>query len=339
MASLFRRSNGIYYLLTLLNGRRVWKSTGCRKKSDALRQLSEPPVPEAKETSQECLSMFSHQLLKYLRSNLSLSTVALYGSGFGKFVSLIGDLSIRDITPQHVEQFKLLRLREVSPVKVNIDFRVLRAGFNIAINWGLIDDNPFRKSKQIRIPVQRPTYLSREEFERLIKSVDRTWFQEIIFFAVTTMMRLGEIVNLEWESVDLEHRLIAVENTEQFRVKTHKPRTIPMNDWVVRFLERREKHTGKVFTFPDGRALPRGYVSSRFKKYVRSAGLNEKVHFHTLRHTGASWLVQTNTPIYSVQQILGHSSIAMTEIYSHLEVEHLRKPLEGLDQYLPKGTA
>jgi integrase len=227
-----------------------------------------------------------------------------------------------------VESFKSARLGKVSTVKVNIDFRTLRAAFNIAMSWGLITENPFRKCKQIRVPHQRPAYLTHEEFTQLMKVVPNTWFKDIIRFAVATMMRLGEIVNLRWDSVKLERRIILVENSGEFRTKTHKTRAIPLDELIRLMLVKKTRQGSNVFTFPDGRPLSVGYVSSRFKQYVRKAKLSEEFHFHTLRHTGATWLVQRDVPIYSVQQILGHSRVDMTQVYSHLDVEHLRKPLE-----------
>ena len=64
--------------------------------------------------------------------------------------------------------------------------------------------------------------------------------------------------------------------------------------------------------------LDKGVVSHEFKAGVRPAGLSEGLHFHSLRHTFASWLVQEGVSIYEVQKLIGHTSVAMTQIYSHL---------------------
>jgi integrase len=233
-----------------------------------------------------------------------------------------------------MEEFKSVRLSQVSPVKVNIDFRTLRAAFNIAVSWGIIEENPFKRVKQVRVPQVRPAYLTQEEFARVIAAIPTDWFREIVRFAVATMMRLGEIVNLRWESVDLARRIILVENTSEFRTKTRKSRAIPMDELVFHTLRTREHLSDRVFTFPSARPLSVGYVSRTFKKYALKAGVSDEIHFHSLRHTGATWLVQKDVPIYSVQQILGHSRVDMTQIYSHLDVEHLRKPLAKMAEML-----
>jgi integrase/recombinase XerD len=235
-----------------------------------------------------------------------------------------------------VEQFKVKRLEEVSDVKVNIDFRTLRAAFSLAVRWNLIPDNPFKKCKQLRIPERRPVYLTLDEYQTLVSVIDKEWFRDIVRFAVTTMMRLGEIVNLKWDSVDLDRSLLHVENSADFRTKTRKRRILPLDKWTIELLRRKERISELVFTFPDSKRLQVGYVSSRFKKYVRKAAIRPDIHFHSLRHTGATWLVQNAVPIYTVQQILGHSSIQMTQVYSHLEAENLIQSLNKISQTLDK---
>lgn len=103
-----------------------------------------------------------------------------------------------------------------------------------------------------------------------------------------------------------------------------------MNDWVYKFLASREKKVCRVFSFPDGRGLKVGYVGHRFKKFIRKAGLSEEIHFHSLRHTGATWLVQNGVSIYAVQKLLGHSNISVTQVYSHLETESLFNSIEKI---------
>jgi len=233
MATLFRRSNGYYYVLKTVNNRRVWQSTGTRNKAKALKHLIQGQKPVDPGASLK-LSLFQDQVISYARTNVAPSTVLLYGYALRDLIRLVGDYSLTDYNPQLVEQFKVARLSEVSPVKVNIDFRTLRAAFSVAAKWGMIPDNPFKKCRQLRIPPKRPVYLTPEEYHKVISVIDKDWFKEIVRFAVTTMMRLGEIVNLRWESVDLDRRVIFVENSADFRTKTRKSRVLPwMNGSMV----------------------------------------------------------------------------------------------------------
>jgi integrase len=255
MASLVRRSNGIYHIVHNVGGRRLWKSTGYKTLSRALWILNESPdEPEHKPI--QSFGQLSEQLLTHLSTNLAHSTVLLYRSAFKQLIKHVGNLPMDQYTPQSIEQFKTSRLAEVSPVKVNIDFRTLRAAFNIAVDWDIIQENPFRKCKALRIPSKRRSYLSLEDFQKVLAVIEREWYKDIVRFAISTMMRVGEIVNLTWTSVDLENRLILVENTKEFRIKTQKPRTIPMNDWVYSFLNAKATKVGRVFHVPRRKTVP-----------------------------------------------------------------------------------
>lgn len=330
MATLIRRSNGIYYEISFVHGRRVWCSTGFRRKADALRALKKGWRASLRRSPEVSLSQFETQFLTYAETNFAPTTVLLYKQALRTFGRLIGNRSLKAYTVQEVEAFKTARLKEVSAVKVNIDFRTIKAFFNTALRWKLIEENPFAAAKQVKVPPVRPAYLTKEEFQRLLHVIPQQWFRELVTFAVCTMMRSGEIVNLAWDSVDLKRRLILVENRDGFRLKNAKPRVVPMNEWVFGFLATREKKSGLVFAFPDRRKLSVGYVGRKFKKFAQASGLPDSIHFHSLRHTGASWLVQEGVPIYEVQHLLGHSSILVTQVYSHLTSGELQRAVEKI---------
>jgi integrase len=330
MATLYRRSNGIYYSISYFHGRQIWRSTGARSKKQAQKVLAGKARSRKTAPSEITLSGFTSQFLHYAQTNCSPGTVLLYEQAARTFGRIIGDFHLKAYTVQDVEEFKSRRLKEVSPVKVNIDFRTLKALFQVAIRWSLLETNPFRLSKQIRVPPQRPTYISKEAFRKLLGAIDLPWFRELVIFAVCTMMRSGEILSLRWESIDLARRLILIENTKDFRVKTSKPRVVPMNEWVFRFLATRERKEGYLFSLSNGKKFRVGYISHRFKRFVRSAGLPDEIHFHSLRHTGATWLVQDGVSIYAIQKLLGHSNISITQVYSHLETDSLFRSIERL---------
>ena len=78
-----------------------------------------------------------------------------------------------------------------------------------------------------------------------------------------------------------------------------------------------------VFKNTKGFKLNESYVSKNFKRAVRNAGLDERIHFHTLRHSFASNLVQNGISLYIVKELLGHENITTTQIYSHLSKDNL----------------
>ncbi len=85
-----------------------------------------------------------------------------------------------------------------------------------------------------------------------------------------------------------------------------------------------------VFTFA-GMQICADLVTKKFRHCARKAGLNRRVHFHSLRHTFATWLVQGNVSIYEVQKLLGHSSISVTQVYSHLAASELQEAVKKLE--------
>ena len=327
MAILFRRSNGIYYHITSQNGRRVWRSTGKRTRRDAekyLRNIALAGQPKTRNGSQTPLfSKFLSEWRIYARANLRPTTVKLYEEAFRSFLRHRGDRALGTYDSRDLEGFKAERLREVSAAKCNIDFACLKALFYKAVEWEVIQNNPCKGVKLVTIPPQRPAYLTKEECARLVNSIEVPWLRDIVTFAVSTMMRAGEIVNLRWESVDLKKRVILVENTEVHRLKTTRPRFVPMNDWVLGYLTRLGPKEGFVFRLPSGGKIDVLWLSHRFKRACRAVGVSERIHFHSLRHTGATWLVQGGASIYAVQKILGHSDVKVTMRYAHLDSAEL----------------
>ena len=89
--------------------------------------------------------------------------------------------------------------------------------------------------------------------------------------------------------------------------------------------------TDYVFQKFKGVKLNQACVSKDFKKAVKKSNLNERVHFHTLRHSFASNLVQKGASIYVVKELMGHDNISTTQIYSHLRKENLIDAIRLLD--------
>jgi integrase len=335
MASLYRRSGGIYYAACCVKGKRTYRSTHTAdldQAKAALVSLRREVAPEGELTPR--FSEFKEQYLPYARTNLSPNTLLLYDQAFRAFTRILGDKRMDLYTSFEIERFKSLHLADgVSPAKVNMDYRSLKSFFQTAVKWGVIVKNPLVGVKQIRIPEMRPVFLSKEEFSTLIASIRQEWFRDLVIFAVMTMMREAEIVNLSWESVDLKNRVIQVENKSNFSTKSRRRRIIPMNEWVSKFLASKMERSGYIFRFPDGRVVNAHYVSKRFKEYVKASGLRQEIHFHTLRHTGASWLVQSGASIYAVQRLLGHSNISVTMGYAHLVTDELHSVVNSLSGF------
>lgn len=332
MSCLFRRGNGIYYVVTLQKGRRVWQSLKTRTESEARRAFDTIETEQQLRTSMP-LSLYADEFLAKASLNLSGRTIAMHAQAFKNLMRICNNRPIKKISPLHVDAFKLKRAQEVAPVSVNIEIRSLRAAFAEARRLKLIEENPFEGVKQVRVPYKEAKYPSEPEFSHLLDVVEDTGFRNLITFAVFTMMRLGEIVNLRWIDVDLQRRCIHVRSNEGFRVKGGKPRTVPMNTWICEFLGGARKGD-RVFCNRSGRPLQGQAVSRRFKRYVRTANLDDAIHFHSLRHTGISWLINKGVAPQFVQHVAGDSSLAVTQIYSHVEDKNLIAAVDTFDSRL-----
>jgi len=146
-------------------------------------------------------------------------------------------------------------------------------------------------------------------------------------------MREGEIVDLSWNGgVDLFRKTITV-----LRSKNGEKRTIPMNAKVFEMLREKAKVrqllSGRVFHF-DSKPLTVDHIQRFFRLACQGAGIKD-LHFHDLRHTFATRLVQAREYPYTVQVLLGHKGAAMTQRYAHHDPESLRGSVEILDQLKP----
>jgi len=326
---LTKRRNGYYYIGFFEGHSRKWRTTKCTTKSDALQYLRtfEGTAKDAERTPplSELFSRFGSMRGNSIRP----STMASYRLAVNRFKDVCGDKVIDQYTVSDIERFKNAQLaQKVSKVSVNIWLRGVKSVLGFAVKHEWLTKNPVQRSLEFPIPQQSPTYLSKDDFQKLLGKVKEPVLRDLFLFAALSGLRLSEILNLKWSAVDFEKRQFAVSNTDTFTTKSGKERTVPMHEEVHKVLSVRRgdgTEDGLVFCKRGGFRLERNYVSKKFKGYVRDAALSEKLHFHSLRHSCASWLVDAGVSLYVVQNILGHSNINTTQIYSHLSQNTLHE--------------
>ncbi len=187
-----------------------------------------------------------------------------------------------------------------------------------------ISANPFRQGQKPKAPEVQPAHFTKQQFQELLKVIEEKDFREFCICAVSTGLRLGELISLQWTDVDFVRKVLTVKNSETFTTKNKKIRAVAMSEYLWRMLAIRKEGASTELVFHcNGHQLIPEKISKTFKDYVRAAKLGEKLHFHSLRHTFATWLVQDGASIYEVQKLLGHSSIAVTQVYSHLAASEL----------------
>ncbi|MGA3287015.1 MAG: site-specific integrase [Bacteroidota bacterium] len=233
-------------------------------------------------------------------------------------------ISIKDI-----DEYKQAKLQIILPTTMNIYLRTLKSAFNKAVQWEILQRNPIRNIKLCPVPQQTPQFFNLDHFKKLLHTVKEPWLSNAIQLAVFTGMRRSEITNLQWKHIDFSRELIYVESDANFQTKTGKRRILPMNSYVLKLLQAMFlKRTGDYVIMLNGKKVRDIWLSRRFKQYIKKVNIDKSLHFHILRHTFASWLVQAGVPIYEVQALMGHSTIRVTQAYSHLIPKQLKTSVE-----------
>jgi integrase len=237
-------------------------------------------------------------------------------------IAFFGSANLGEITPRLIEKYKQQRVMRVKPATANRELACLKHLFNMAIRWGQATSNPVREVKFFKEELPPLRILTGEEANRLIAACP-AHLKSIVATALNTGMRLREILDLQWQYVDLEAEIITVTNT-----KTRENRYIPLSPYLGRVFSNLTRVSPFVFVNPDT-GKPYTKISQGFQSAVQKAGLNH-IRFHDLRHTFASQLVMSGVDIVTVKELLGHRTIKMTMRYSHLNQEHKRSAMHRL---------
>ena len=250
---------------------------------------------------------------------------------------IIRDTPLIEATAKRLSGYKGVRREEgAAPATINKEMILLSSAFTAAIyEWEWCNTNPMDGIKRERITTQIIRWLTVEEEARLLE-VAPQWLRQIIVFALNTGMRRSEIMACRWVDVDIEQSTIHIPTS-----KNGRPRTIPINTHVFTVLvemgARSRYRDGVVFAVDRGGVQfnPRS-VSRAFQMAVDRAKL-DRVRFHDLRHTFATRIIQSGIDVYTVMQLMGHRSIASTQIYAHHSTKSLRPGVEALDDIRVEG--
>ena len=177
---------------------------------------------------------------------------------------------------------------------------------------------------------KRLRFFTREEARDLLNELKTRSQQthDIALLSLHTGARAGEIFSLTWGAVDLSNGLLTAKDTKsgknRFLYLTHETQAMLHKKLIGQHLHE--------LVFPDRNGEKIKFISASFSRAIEKLGFNngitdrrDKATFHTLRHTFASWHVQNGTDLYTVKELLGHSTIALTERYSHLRPEGLKQ--------------
>ena len=253
---------------------------------------------------------------------------------------------LSDITPLHVEKIRMRMAKDgLSKQTMRHALGLLRAIINKAVAWSLwAGENPVGKVDLPSAANRRERFLSPEEATALLESL-RTRSQEVYGLALLSLhtgMRLGELLALKWEHVDFDRGSISIIEGAQGTTKNEESRVATMTEEVRAYLWGCRQPAGLVFPGRDGKAATD--LSKTFSRVVVSMGFNaevedrrQRVSFHTLRHTFASWLAIGNVPIRTIMDLMGHKTMAMTAWYAKLSPAHKQEAIKALPRLGPQS--
>ena len=210
---------------------------------------------------------------------------------------------------------------------VNREIACLRHVFSKAVEWEMMEQNPFTKGKALvaKANNKRFRYLTEEEIERLLVNSVNDYTKDIVTAVINTGMRRQEVLNLKWNQIRIG--FIYLDKT-----KTNESRQIPINDDLAELFRAIRKRNQLKFdyVFCDNKGRPFKQINKSFQASLKKAGI-EDFRFHDLRHTFASHFVMRKGSLKDLQELLGHKTLAMTMRYAHLSQEHKKKAVNLLN--------
>lgn len=272
---------------------------------------------------------FKRQYLDWGKANKNKSTVQWDTTAFRYFDTYTKIKDINDINAHVLDGFKTWLIRQGKKAgNVNRLIACIKAMMNKAEQWELIEHKNFKAVKKLKQVKGRILFYTPEEVKKLLSIAPDNW-KLIIKLGCLAGLRRGEILNLAWEDIDLNRQLITIKDKPNWHPKTYECRDIPIAPELLKDLKKYKETEGYVIKTEKNEQFSLKGASTYFiKKIVKKVGLRGSIH--TLRHTFASWLVQSGVDLYTVSKLLGHSSINTTEIYAHLSPNTFIKSIEKL---------
>ncbi|MGD2112368.1 MAG: tyrosine recombinase XerC [Gammaproteobacteria bacterium] len=207
----------------------------------------------------------------------------------------------------------------------------IRSFFNYLLREQHVTQNPAHDISAPKSQRRLPDALNVDDVARLLRGAPQEALAArdlaILELLYSSGLRLSELVALDMDDMDLEERTLRVTG------KGNKTRVVPigaralaaMQTWLVLRTDRLATGEHAVFTGRRGRRLGQRAVQQRVRLWAQRKGIPGTVHPHTLRHSFASHLLESSGDLRAVQELLGHADISTTQIYTHLDYQHLAR--------------
>ncbi len=316
------------------------------RKTDAKRwvQETEPEIRNGKyfkiyeatkHTVNDLIKRYKDKVLPDIKSSKDRENHLTY------WKDKLGNLTLADITPPKIvecrddlAQGETPRKTKRSNSTVNRYMSTLSHAFSIAVmEWGWLDDNPFRKVSTLKEPRGRVRFLDDDERKTLLDACKNhsNIMYTIVVIALSTGARKGEILSLKWSQVNLNKGMITIHDT-----KNNERRSIPLQGHALGLV----KDLGKVrsldtnYLFPSKNNPDKQLsIDTVWKGIIKDSEI-VNFRFHDLRHSAASYLAMNGASIPEIAEVLGHKTLQMVKRYSHLTDQHTTKVVAKMNEHI-----
>lgn len=242
-----------------------------------------------------------------------------------------GNLQLDKINNRNIEEYKAKKVKNgLSHKTINNHLTMLRKCLGTAQEWNLLEHLP--RIKMLRVNPPKTTYLSSGECNQLLKHSEDQWY-EMIYVALNTGLRFGELTALKWCDIDFERKILTIQRAVYRGVlgttKSNKVRKIPLNDDVLKILSLKTATSGYIFCHKDGSILTHSSCRKKIKYIAKQAGIGN-ICWHDLRHAFSSKLANSGVAIQQIKALLGHSDIKTTMRYAHISPTSLVEAISKL---------
>lgn len=317
--ALYKR-NETWWVSFTHNGQRIQRSTGTTNKIAAQEYHDKLKAELWNLTKLENKPVYSWRdaVMRWLRENSAKRSIETDKVHLRWLDGHLKTYQLHEISRDVLENVALKKEDEgVTLTTVNRVMEVVRAILTKAHKeWEWIDKVPVVRMRQVE--KNRIRWLTVEEANRLLKELPQH-LRDMATFSLATGLRAANVTGLKWADIDLDKHHAWIHPDQ---AKTKKAIPVPLNKDALAILKAREgKHPQFVFTYQNKRI---NKCSTRaWTNALKRAGI-ENFRWHDLRHTWASWHVQSGTSLQELQQLGGWSSFEMVLRYAHLSGDHLR---------------
>jgi integrase/recombinase XerD len=284
---------------------------------------------------------FVKEFINYLQleRNLSENSVNSYYNDLCKLIDYLEGINcsdLNDIKSETIREYLAsLKKEKLKSTTLSRNLSSLRGFFKYLIRNQYIQNNPVESFQSVKSERKLPSVLSVEEVDRILSMPDVTTKyglrdKALLEICYSSGLRVSEVINLKISDVYFDEEILRILG------KGNKIRLVPIGSfaqkWLKEYLlysrpllEKKMKSENIVLLNNRGTKLSRMGVWKIFDKYAKAAKIEKEIHPHTFRHSFATHLVEGGADLRAVQEMLGHSNISTTQIYTHIDREFIKQ--------------